>query len=67
MREKQDHKQQNLIKLKREWAYYIVICIFLTIMNVIMNPHSLWVLWCIGGWGLSLVLKTINYKFSNKE
>lgn len=67
METKEEYKQLNSRKLKKEWAYYIVICIFLTIMNLVMNPHSLWVLWVIGGWGLSMVLKTINYKFSNKE
>lgn len=40
-------------------AYYVVINLFLIAINWFTSPHYWWVLWVIGGWGISLLMAAI--------
>lgn len=45
-------------KLRRFYmhlARYVVVILALVIVNLIVSPHQLWVLWVIGGWGIGLL------------
>lgn len=44
--------------LKRNIARYLVVCAFLTALNLFMGG-DFWVLWVWGGWGLALILQMI--------
>ena len=35
---------------------YLVIVSILTLVNLVVSPQRLWVLWVIGGWGLGLLM-----------
>lgn len=67
MKVSENSKQKKLSKLKKQWVYFVVVCLFLVVMNLLTDSNNLWVIWVIGGWGLAMVLETIKYKFSNKE
>lgn len=48
---------EHVRKLKRFYLHliqYLVAIGLLTIVNLIRNPHHLWVLWVAGGWGIGL-------------
>lgn len=34
---------------------YVVVIALLAIINIVVSPHNLWVLWVIVGWGLGLL------------
>jgi len=38
---------------------YIVINLFLAIINIVINPGYLWFLWVAGGWGIAVVIHGI--------
>ncbi len=58
---------KKLNKLKKSWAYYIVICLFLVAINIIFSPTSFWSVLVIIGWGLPMILRTINYKYGERD
>ncbi len=43
------------------WAlvYYVAVNLFLIAVNWFTSPHHWWVLWVIGGWGISLLITAI--------
>lgn len=43
------------------WARFVVVCSFLAVVNLVFNPHNPWILWILGGWGISQVLNTVDY------
>lgn len=45
---------------------YLVVCTFLAVVNYFTSPYP-WVLWVIGGWGLSLILKTLKRVFHQEN
>ncbi len=53
-------------KLIQSWAYYILICGFLSIVNYLTKPNDWWVLWVIFGWGFVQLLYTANYFIKEK-
>ncbi len=58
---------KQLKKLKKSWAYYTVICLFLLIVNFMVSPAHFWVLWVVLGWGVAMIIQTINYKFGDEQ
>jgi hypothetical protein len=38
---------------------YIIINVFLAIMNILTAPGYLWFLWVTGGWGIAVVIHGI--------
>lgn len=53
-------------KIIMSWCTYVVICIYLAIMNYFVSPSYPWVLWVVGGWGLGQILITIEYILDKK-
>mgnify|MGYP005973673037 CR=1 FL=1 len=45
----------------RRITSYVVICLFLTVVNHMISPHYWWVAWVAAGWGLNLALSLIWY------
>lgn len=54
-------------RMKRMIAQYIVMCVFLSVMNYVLTPGCWWVLWVIGGWGLSIAMRLIAMYFEKGE
>lgn len=54
-----DQALQRRRILLREWGVFTVLCTFLTLINWLTMPHYWWVLWIIGGWGLGMLLNSI--------
>lgn len=48
------------------FSVYAVVCIFLAVVNYLTSTYP-WVLWVIGGWGLSLILKTLKRVFHQEN
>ncbi|WP_321479336.1 2TM domain-containing protein [uncultured Bacteroides sp.] len=40
---------------------YIVVNLFLFVVNWLTSPHYWWVLWIIAGWGIGLVLNLMSH------
>ena len=55
------------VKMKLKVAHYIVMCIFLSVMNYVFTPSYRWVLWVIAGWGLSLVMELISLYYTEEN
>lgn len=55
------------VKMKLKVAHYIVMCIFLSVMNYVFTPSYWWVLWVIAGWGLSLVMELISLSYTEEN
>lgn len=39
--------------------YFVIIISCLTVLNLVISPNYLWVVWCIIGWGISLIFHGI--------
>lgn len=39
---------------------YLTVNAFLTFVNFMTSPHYWWVLWVMAGWGIGLMLDSIN-------
>lgn len=46
---------------------YVVVCLFLAIVNYVTSPRYWWVLWVIAGWGLNLTLGLVTWYYMEKE
>ena len=68
--EKRKMKTRFSLHLKVSIVKYIVINVFLAVINWLTYPHYWWVLWVIAGWGaglsLNLLSEYMEYKI-NKE
>ncbi|WP_071146996.1 2TM domain-containing protein [Bacteroides ihuae] len=68
--EKKKMKTRFSLHLKMSIVKYIVINVFLVVVNWLTCPHYWWVLWVIAGWGVGLSLNLLSeymeYKI-NKE
>nr|WP_320057764.1 2TM domain-containing protein [uncultured Bacteroides sp.] len=68
--EKQKMKTRFSLHVTMCIVKYIVINVFLVVVNWLTTPHYWWVLWVIAGWGvglsLNLLLEYMEYKI-NKE
>lgn len=55
-------------RLQRNALRYVVICLFLAVVNACVTPHVWWVFWIVAGWGFTLLLEGIDYLcFTNNE
>lgn len=54
------------VKLIKQVAYAVIICILLFIINRIYTPQKSWALWVIAIWGGLLVIKIIKLLFINR-
>ena len=52
-------------KLAISWAYYIIVCTFLAILNYTTSSQP-WVLWVIGAWGMAQIIQTTEYLINKK-
>ncbi len=52
-------------RLQRNALHYVVICLFLAVVNVSVSPHVWWVLWVVAGWGV-LLLEGMDYLLFNQ-
>lgn len=50
-----EKRVEGKIKFKRNLYSYIVVNIFLAIINLIFTPHYLWFLWVVLFWGIGVV------------
>lgn len=68
--EKQKMKTRFSLHVTMSIVKYIVINVFLVVVNWLTTPHYWWVLWVIAGWGVGLSLNLLSeymeYKI-NKE
>lgn len=68
--EKQKMKTRFSLHVTMNIVKYIVINVFLVVVNWLTTPHYWWVLWVIAGWGVGLSLNLLSeyltYKI-NKE
>lgn len=68
--EKQKMKTRFSLHITMSIVKYIVINVFLVVVNWLTTPHYWWVLWVIAGWGVGLSLNLLSeymeYKI-NKE
>lgn len=68
--EKQKMKTRFSLHITMSIVKYIVINVFLVVVNWLTTPHYWWVLWVIAGWGVGLSLNLLSeymeYKV-NKE
>ena len=46
----------NLKDFYQHLGIYIFINVLLLVINVFLTPQYYWVLWCIGGWGVGLLI-----------
>lgn len=55
--EKEYRRREQLFWNWLIWSlvYYVVVNLFLITINWFTTPHYWWVLWVIGGWGISLL------------
>ena len=61
---KQDPSQT---RLTREAIRYVVICLFLFLLNYCTSSHHWWAAWVAAGWGLHLLLEGLFYLFDCDE
>ena len=54
-------------RLTREAIRYVVICLFLFLLNHCTSPHHWWAAWVAAGWGLHLLLEGLFYLFDCDE
>jgi len=40
--------------------FYVIVNIFLLIINLITTPGNLWVLWVVFGWGIGIALQAFS-------
>lgn len=48
-------------RLLRSTMRYVIVCLFLLLINCCTTPDLWWVLWVAAGWGLSLLLQWSDY------
>ena len=46
-------------RLKRQLIRYVVICLFLFVVNLYTSPCYWWAAWVAGGWGLNVLLPVL--------
>ena len=52
------------VEFKIHLITYIVVISILSIINLVLTPSYLWVIWPILGWGIGLVAHGINVRFA---
>lgn len=58
--EKQKMKTRFSLHITMSIVKYIVINVFLVVVNWLTTPHYWWVLWVIAGWGVGLSLNLLS-------
>ncbi len=61
---------ESKTRLKRrltEAIRYVVICLFLFLLNYCTSSHHWWAAWVAAGWGLHLLLEGLFYLFDCDE
>lgn len=53
--------------LKFRIMQYVVMNLFLVLLNYVTSPNCWWVVWVVFGWGLSLSIEIISWYYTNKE
>jgi hypothetical protein len=46
---------------------YVVVNVFLAVINLVTNPGYLWFLWPLGGWGFGLLMHALSVFVFNKS
>ncbi len=53
-------------KFIMSWVRFAVICSFLAVVNATCTPDHPWILWVIGGWGISQLINSADYYLKMK-
>lgn len=48
-------------KFIMSWARFVTVCLYLAVVNFICTPDQPWILWVLGGWGISQLLRSADY------
>lgn len=58
-------------KLKVEFRIhlfsYIAVNLILAVVNILLSPETLWVIWPVLGWGIGLAVHAINVHFATNS
>ncbi len=53
--------------LKFRVMQYVVMNLFLVLLNYVISPNCWWVGWVVFGWGLSLSIEIMSWYYTDKE